>query len=80
MPASTRPPAPPLLIVGLIARAFDLRSRLGALLDSAADTLLLFAACYGVWVFHPGVLTDHLRSVLVVVVGNAIVVTVGSTS
>jgi cardiolipin synthase (CMP-forming) len=47
------------IVDGLIARAFDLRSRLGALLDSVADTLLLFAACYGIWVFHPGVFADH---------------------
>jgi CDP-diacylglycerol--glycerol-3-phosphate 3-phosphatidyltransferase len=44
---------------GLIARVFHLQSRLGALLDSVADTLLLFAAIYGIAVFHPGVLHDH---------------------
>jgi phosphatidylglycerophosphate synthase len=44
---------------GLIARAFDLRSRLGALLDSVADTLLLFTSIYGAWVFHPEVVAAH---------------------
>ena len=44
---------------GLIARAFQLQSKLGALLDSVGDTLLLFASCYGIWVFHPDVVHDH---------------------
>ena len=44
---------------GLIARAFHLQSRLGALLDSIADTLLLFAALYGIRVFHPELVADH---------------------
>ena len=44
---------------GLIARAFDLRSRLGALLDSIADTLLLFTSLYAAWVFHPEVVHAH---------------------
>lgn len=44
---------------GLIARTFGLSSQLGALLDSIADVLLLFAAFYGVWVFHPQLVADH---------------------
>ena len=44
---------------GLIARLCHVESRTGAMLDSAADTLLMFVAVYGVWVFHPGVLRDH---------------------
>jgi phosphatidylglycerophosphate synthase len=44
---------------GLIARACHLQSRLGALLDSIADTLLLFASVYGIWVFHPEVVEQH---------------------
>jgi CDP-diacylglycerol--glycerol-3-phosphate 3-phosphatidyltransferase len=44
---------------GLIARMFRLTSKLGALLDSIADTLLLFAAGYGSWVFHPDVVREH---------------------
>jgi len=44
---------------GLIARVFGLESRLGAMLDSVADTALLFVAAYGLWVFHREVLTAH---------------------
>jgi phosphatidylglycerophosphate synthase len=45
---------------GLIARVFRLQSQLGALLDSVADTLLLFASLYGIWAFHPGIVADHM--------------------
>ena len=41
---------------GWIARAFALESRLGATLDSVADSLMLFVSVYGVWVFHPEVI------------------------
>jgi phosphatidylglycerophosphate synthase len=44
---------------GWIARAFALESRLGAALDSAADSLMLFVSLYGIWVFHPEVIRDH---------------------
>ena len=44
---------------GLIARIFRLQSRLGALLDSIADMLLLFTSLYGAWVFHPDVVAAH---------------------
>jgi len=44
---------------GLIARIWRLQSRLGAMLDSIADTLLLFASVYGIWVFHRGVIEGH---------------------
>jgi CDP-diacylglycerol--glycerol-3-phosphate 3-phosphatidyltransferase len=44
---------------GLIARIFRLQSKLGALLDSIGDVLLLFTSLYGVWVFHPGIVADH---------------------
>jgi len=44
---------------GLIARIFALESRLGAFLDSIADTLLLFASLYGIWSLHPEVITQH---------------------
>jgi phosphatidylglycerophosphate synthase len=44
---------------GLVARAFHLETRLGAMLDTLADTGLLFVALYGVWVFHPEVLHEH---------------------
>ena len=45
---------------GLVARVFRLQSPLGAMLDSTADLLLLFAAFYGVWVFYPGIVADHV--------------------
>lgn len=44
---------------GLIARVFHLESRLGALLDSVADTSLLFASVYGIWALHPEVIESH---------------------
>lgn len=44
---------------GLIARAFHLQSKLGALLDSIGDLLLLLASCYGTWVFHRDVAEQH---------------------
>jgi CDP-diacylglycerol--glycerol-3-phosphate 3-phosphatidyltransferase len=44
---------------GLIARAYGLESRLGAILDSVADSLMLFVSVYGIWVFHPAVIRDH---------------------
>jgi len=44
---------------GWIARIFALESRLGAMLDSVADTLMLLVSVYGIWVFHPEVVRDH---------------------
>jgi len=44
---------------GLIARLFGLESRLGAVLDSVADTGLMFVSVYGIWVFYPEVLREH---------------------
>jgi CDP-diacylglycerol--glycerol-3-phosphate 3-phosphatidyltransferase len=44
---------------GWIARAFSLESKLGAALDSVADSLMLFVSVYGIWVFHPGVIREH---------------------
>ena len=52
---------------GLVARAFKLQSKLGALLDSIGDTLLLFAALYGIWVFHPDIVREHAVAGLVLV-------------
>jgi CDP-diacylglycerol--glycerol-3-phosphate 3-phosphatidyltransferase len=49
---------------GLIARAFGLQSKLGAQLDSIGDVLLLLAAGYGVWVFHPELVTRHYGAAL----------------
>lgn len=47
------------IVDGLLARALQLQSRLGALLDSVGDTLLLLTSVYGIWVFHPEVVTGH---------------------
>jgi CDP-diacylglycerol--glycerol-3-phosphate 3-phosphatidyltransferase len=44
---------------GLVARLFHLQSKLGALLDSVADTLLVFVSIYGIWVFHRDVISHH---------------------
>lgn len=44
---------------GWIARAFGLESKLGATLDSVADSLMLFVSVYGIWVFHPEVVREH---------------------
>lgn len=44
---------------GLVARLFSLESRLGAVLDSVADSMLLFVCVYGIWVFHPEVIREH---------------------
>ncbi len=50
---------------GLIARVFHLQSRLGALLDSIADTLLLFASMCGIWAFHPDIVAEHASAGIV---------------
>ena len=44
---------------GVLARALQLQSKLGALLDSIGDQLLLFTSIYGIWVFHREVITEH---------------------
>jgi CDP-diacylglycerol--glycerol-3-phosphate 3-phosphatidyltransferase len=44
---------------GWIARAFALESKLGAALDSVADSLMLFVSVYGIWVFYPEVIREH---------------------
>jgi phosphatidylglycerophosphate synthase len=51
---------------GYIARRFALTSRLGALLDSIADTALFFVAIFGVWALHPEVLRAHAVAGLLV--------------
>lgn len=48
---------------GLIARLFHVTSKLGALLDSTADSLLLLSAGYGALVFHPEVVREHWLAV-----------------
>jgi CDP-diacylglycerol--glycerol-3-phosphate 3-phosphatidyltransferase len=47
------------ILDGLIARVFALESRLGAILDSAADSLMMLVSVYGIWLFHPEVVRDH---------------------
>ena len=47
------------IVDGWLARALGLQSKLGALLDSIGDALLLFTSVFGVWVFHPDVVTEH---------------------
>lgn len=44
---------------GWIARAWSLESRIGAQLDSLADSALMIVAIYGIWVFHREVMTSH---------------------
>lgn len=44
---------------GLIARKYKLTSKVGALLDSIADALLMLVAGYGIWVFHPQVVLEY---------------------
>jgi phosphatidylglycerophosphate synthase len=44
---------------GLVARSLQLESKLGAMLDSTGDALLLVAALAGVWAFHPEIVRDH---------------------
>jgi CDP-diacylglycerol--glycerol-3-phosphate 3-phosphatidyltransferase len=44
---------------GLVARLYGLESRLGAILDSVADTGLMFVSVYGIWAFYPEVLREH---------------------
>ena len=44
---------------GWVARAFSLESRIGARLDSLADSALMLVAVYGVWVFHRDVMTGN---------------------
>lgn len=47
------------VVDGSLARALHATSRLGALLDSVADTLLFFMAFVGALVFHPELARDH---------------------
>jgi phosphatidylglycerophosphate synthase len=48
---------------GLIARAFGFTSKLGAMLDSTADALLLLTAAGGAAVFYPQVCREHWGAV-----------------
>jgi CDP-diacylglycerol--glycerol-3-phosphate 3-phosphatidyltransferase len=44
---------------GWIARTFEFETKVGAFLDSVADSALMFVAVYGIWVFHRDVMTEH---------------------
>lgn len=55
------------IIDGAIARYFGFTSELGARLDSMADLLLFGVAAYGIWVFHPQVVSNHAGVFLLVV-------------
>jgi phosphatidylglycerophosphate synthase len=47
------------IVDGLLARALQLQSKLGALLDSIGDVLLLFTSIFGIWTFEREVILDH---------------------
>jgi phosphatidylglycerophosphate synthase len=49
---------------GLIARAFGLASKLGASLDSTADSLLIVATIYGLWAFFGDLLREHSLAII----------------
>lgn len=55
------------ILDGLIARAFHLRSRLGAFLDSTADVLVSLIAVSGVFVFQKSFLAAHYAPLLLVI-------------
>jgi CDP-diacylglycerol--glycerol-3-phosphate 3-phosphatidyltransferase len=52
---------------GLIARAFNLRSQLGARLDSIADMIVFAIGIFGLYAFQAGVLARHWIPLAVVV-------------
>lgn len=54
------------ILDGLLARWLDAATPLGALLDSIADTLLLYTAALGAWIFYPELLRTHLLAFLLV--------------
>ena len=56
------------IVDGLIARTFSITSMLGSRLDTLADTLLWPAAIFGIWIFHPELMTEHWL-VIVLVLG-----------
>lgn len=58
---------------GLVARAFGLQSRLGAMLDSMADVTTLASAACGISVFHAEVFREHVVGCALVLGGWAIV-------
>jgi cardiolipin synthase len=55
------------ILDGLIARVFDLRSRLGAFLDSAADLLVCVITLIGLFIFKANILAAHWVPLAIVV-------------
>jgi len=51
------------ILDGWIARRFELQSRTGAMLDSAADVVTLLSAAAGIAVFHPAVWREHIVAI-----------------
>ena len=54
------------IVDGAIARHFKFTSELGARLDSTADLLLFGVAAYGIWAFHPQLVSEHAGAFLLV--------------
>lgn len=55
------------ILDGWIARTFNLRSRLGASLDSAADMLVQIIGIGGLWIFQKETVLAHRAALLTVV-------------
>lgn len=55
------------ILDGLIARIFDLRSALGALLDSTADMIVALLGLLGLFIFKADILAAHWRPLALVV-------------
>jgi len=58
---------------GWIARSLGLQSKLGAMLDSAADVVTLISATVGIAAFHPEVLQEHAVGCLALLGGWTVV-------
>lgn len=56
------------MLDGWLARKLHCESRLGALLDSVADTLLMMVIIVSIWFLHPAVYQQHWPVIAVVVV------------
>jgi cardiolipin synthase len=54
------------ILDGLIARTFNLTSKLGASLDSAADMLTMLIGFVGVYVFQRAFVEEHFAGLLIV--------------
>jgi phosphatidylglycerophosphate synthase len=59
------------VVDGLLARALGLQSRVGAMLDSAADVTTLASAACGIGVFHAEVVGEHMVGCALVLGGWA---------